>query len=98
MKEIKEIIFNDSEFKNSLKEYINSEIKTELSLQLKLNKEDKYLTINQVCDYLEITPPTLWKWSNIGYLKKLYIVGQPRYLKSDIDNSMLEYLPNNKNI
>jgi len=78
-------------FLDSLREYIE----TEVSRVLRGHKEttqpiDEYLTIRQVCQYLKVTAPTLWEWSNKGVLNKLYISGQPRYKKSEIDSVFIK--------
>jgi excisionase family DNA binding protein len=47
-------------------------------------KEEKLLTIRQVCDLLDVNKSTLWHWHKEGYLKKIYIGGKPRYKESEV--------------
>lgn len=47
-------------------------------------KEEKLLTIAQVCKLLDVNKSTLWHWNKEGYLKKIYIGGKPRYKESEV--------------
>lgn len=44
-----------------------------------------YLTREQVMQKLNITAPTLWRWSKSGYLVPINIGGNRRYKSTDID-------------
>lgn len=82
-------------FLDSLSEFIETEVLRVLrGYNQNVPSTDEYLTIKQVCQYLKVTAPTLWEWSNRGVLTKLYISGQPRYKKSEIDSVFIKM--NNK--
>ena len=47
--------------------------------------EKDLLTINQVCDYLGVTKPTLHRWNKLGYLTRFHVGRQVRYRKADVE-------------
>lgn len=55
-------------------------------------EQDKYLTLSEVSDILNIHPNTLRNWDANGTLKatRIGIKKVRRYLKSDIDNFIKE--------
>lgn len=47
--------------------------------------EEKYLTIDQVCELLNVSSNTLWRWNRSGYLTSHKVGRTPHYLKTDVD-------------
>ena len=48
-------------------------------------QEEKFLTRDEVCDKLNVTKPTLWRWKRSGYLVPIKVGSRPLYKQSDID-------------
>lgn len=48
-------------------------------------REEKYLTIEQACNLLSVTRPTLWAWNKNGVLESIRIGNLRRYRLSDIE-------------
>jgi excisionase family DNA binding protein len=45
----------------------------------------RYLTIDQTCELLSVTRPTLWAWNKKGILESIRIGNLRRYRMSDIE-------------
>ena len=69
---------------NCLKQFLMDVVDEAIERHFEKPKEDKSLTIAQVCDLLEVDKSTLWHWNEEGYLKKIYIGGKPRYKESEV--------------
>ena len=48
-------------------------------------KEEKYLSVDEVCEVLKVSSNTLWRWNKNGYLKPNKVGRKSVYLLSDID-------------
>ena len=55
-----------------------------------LPREKTYLTINEVCDLLQVSKVTLHKWSVEGLIPSFRISNRIRYKREDILNSLTE--------
>ena len=66
-----------------LKEF-GSEIMAEAAAK-PVEKEEKYLTTDEVCDILHVSSNTLWRWGKSGYLVPNKVGRTPMYRQSDID-------------
>lgn len=60
------------------------EAKKEMEQQLKEQQSEEYMTVEQVCEKLQVDASTLWRWNRSGYLTKVRVGGSPRYHKSDV--------------
>lgn len=68
-----------------LKNYINETISEVFENHLgSQEQEEEYLTIDETCKLLKISRPTLHRWSEGGKVKKHYLYGNPRYLKTEL--------------
>ncbi len=47
--------------------------------------EERYLSVDEVCEALKVSSNTLWRWNKNGYLKPNKIGRKSVYLLSDID-------------
>lgn len=61
-----------------------AETKKELEEQIAEDKGERYLSIKQVCEMLDIDPSSLWRWRKRGYLVPVEVGGKRRYKMSDI--------------
>ncbi len=53
------------------------------------NKEiDRLMTPEQVVERLQVSKPTLWRWSKRGYLVPVRVGGQTKYRQSDVERIM----------
>lgn len=80
---------------DGIKEFINDKIQHEVNkaINIQKNKKDEYMTTSEVAKYLRVSRVTVWNLVKKGILIKLFIGDQPRYLKSDIDNAFVKYIP-----
>ena len=69
---------------NSLKQFVFEAVEAAIVRHFEKQKEEKNLTIAQVCSMLDVDKSTLWHWNKEGYLKKIYIGGKPRYKESEV--------------
>ena len=49
-------------------------------------EEEKFLSVDEVCEILHVSSNTLWRWGKTGYLKSVKVGRTPMYKQSDIDN------------
>lgn len=61
-----------------------ADVKKELEAQTAESREDRFLTIKQVCELLSIDASTLWRWRKREYLVPVSIGGRYRYRMSDV--------------
>lgn len=61
-----------------------ADVKKELEAQVVEEREERYLSIKQVCELLSIDASTLWRWRKQGYLVPVSIGGKRRYRLSEI--------------
>ena len=47
--------------------------------------EEKYLGVPEVCELLNVSSNTLWRWNRTGYLPQIRIGRTPMYKKSVVD-------------
>ncbi len=69
---------------NLLKPLLTDIVEAAIEKHFEKPKEEKMLTIAQVCAKLDVDKSTLWHWNEEGYLKKIYIGGKPRYKESEV--------------
>jgi len=55
--------------------------------------EDKYMTGDQVCERLQISPTTLYNWKNTGKLKSYQIGNRVLYKSSEIEEAVQLQVP-----
>ena len=48
--------------------------------------EEKYLDVLEVCELLNVSRNTLWRWNRTGYLTQIKVGRKPVYRQSDINN------------
>lgn len=48
--------------------------------------EEKYLTTDEVCQLLNVSSNTLWRWGKTGYLVPIKVGRTSQYKLSDIEN------------
>ena len=58
--------------------------KKELQDTIRNDKEETFLTINQVAEMLSVDKSTLWRWNKTGYLKHIETGGGRRYKRSSV--------------
>ena len=49
-------------------------------------EEEKYLGVPEVCELLNVSANTLWRWNRSGYLHSIKVGRSPMYRLSDINN------------
>ena len=48
--------------------------------------EEKFLSVDEVCEMLHVSPNTLWRWNKSGYLCATKVGRTPMYKLSDVNN------------
>ena len=48
--------------------------------------EEKFLSVDEVCEMLHVSQNTLWRWNRNGYLHSIKIGRTPMYRLSDVNN------------
>lgn len=48
--------------------------------------KETYLTTDEVCEMLHVSPNTLWRWNKSGYLCATKVGRTPMYKLSDVNN------------
>ncbi len=61
-----------------------ADTKKELEAQIAEDKGERYLSIKQVCEMLDVDPSTLWRWRKRGYLVPAEVGRRSRYRLSDV--------------
>ena len=61
-----------------------ADTKKELEAQIAEDRGERYLSIKQVCEMLDVDPSSLWRWRKRRYLVPAEIGGKRRYKMSDI--------------
>lgn len=67
-----------------LKEFV-SEMIAEAAAKSQ-DAEEKFLSVDEVCQLLNVSSNTLWRWNRSGYLISSKVGRQVLYRKSDVDN------------
>ena len=52
--------------------------------QAQQQEKEEYLTTEEVCEKLQVTKPTLWRWAKMRYLVQKKVGHKNYYLLSDI--------------
>lgn len=73
-----------------LKEMFLSWVEDWQEKQSRQEKEEKFLTREEVCGLLNVTKPTLWRWQKKKYLTPVKVGNRPLYRQSDIEKLMQE--------
>lgn len=68
-----------------LREFV-SELVAEAAAKSHQEREEKFLSVDEVCEILHVSSNTLWRWGKTGYLKSVKVGRTALYKQSDIDN------------
>lgn len=61
------------------------ELKMKERLEQQQQKKEDYLTVKEVCEMLNVTKPTLWRWAKLNYLVPTKVGKKNFYKASDIE-------------
>ena len=67
-----------------LREFV-SELVAEASAK-PVEAEERFLTIDEVCNILHVSSNTLWRWNKSQYLCSVKVGRTPMYKLSDVNN------------
>lgn len=62
------------------------DVRSSIEQKIRDEHEEKYLSPDDVCEMLDVSKPTLWRWEKMEYLIPVRIGGKVRYKLSDIKN------------
>ena len=65
-------------------EALLGEINAKPVSEIPSSDEEKFLTIDQVCDLLSVTRTTIWNWERKKILRSIMIENTKRFLRSEI--------------
>ena len=68
-----------------LKEFV-SELVAEAVAKPQQEREEKFLSVDEVCEILHVSSNTLWRWGKTGYLNSIKVGRKTMYRLNDIDN------------
>lgn len=60
------------------------DVRSSLEKQIRDENEEKYLSSDDVCEMLDVSKPTLWRWEKMEYLIPLRVGGKVRYKLSEV--------------
>lgn len=60
------------------------DLRISLEKQIRDKREEKYLSSDDVCEMLNVSKPTLWRWEKMDYLIPIRVGGKVRYKLSDV--------------
>lgn len=60
------------------------DVRSSLEKQIRDENEEKYLSSDDVCEMLDVSKPTLWRWEKMEYLILLRVGGKVRYKLSEV--------------
>lgn len=60
------------------------DLRISLEKQIRDEHEERYLSSDDVCDMLNVSKPTLWRWEKIDYLIPIRVGGKVRYKLSEV--------------
>ncbi len=75
---------NADDLKQSIQEIVNESIERYFAAK----QEDKFLTISQVAERLNVSKPTLWRWDKEGVLKKVKIGNKVFYSLNSVNEKL----------
>jgi len=75
----------------SFAQFLINETKNELETIIIEDKQEVYLTKQQVAEMLSVNQVTLWRWEKLGYLNSINVGTKKRYRKSEIKTRFLQY-------
>lgn len=68
-----------------LREFVG-ELVAEAEAAKQVEAEEKYLSVDEVCEMLNVSSNTLWRWNRTQYLCSVKIGRTPMYKLSDVNN------------
>ncbi len=68
-----------------LAEFANNLLSGARAIYEKAEEPEQYLTTKKVCELLQITHSTAWRWNKENYLNVVRIGGKVRYKLSDVE-------------
>lgn len=60
------------------------DLRISLEKQIRDEHEERYLSSDDVCEMLDVSKPTLWRWEKMEYLIPLRVGGKVRYKLSEV--------------
>lgn len=60
------------------------DVRLSIEKQIRDEQEEKYLSSDKVCEMLNVSKPTLWRWEKLEYLLPLRVGGKVRYKLSEV--------------
>jgi excisionase family DNA binding protein len=68
---------------------LTNKVTNNIISMLNAEKAQHNLSVNEVCELLNVSKPTLWRWNKVGYLKHTMVGGRRYYKQSEV-NVILE--------
>ena len=60
------------------------DVRSSLEQKIRDEHEEKFLSPDDVCEMLNVSKPTLWRWEKLEYLLPLRVGGKVRYKLSEV--------------
>ena len=79
------IMISEEDLEKAFTKMLENYLSTHKLEEKPSNDEDKYLSSDQVCDYMHVTPSTLWRMRQRGEIAVHKVGGRCLYSKNDLD-------------
>ena len=79
------IMMQEEDLENAFTKMLENYLSTHQLSEMSSTDEDKYLSSDQACDYLHVTPSTLWRMRQRGEIMVHKVGGRCLYSKNDLD-------------
>ena len=79
------IMLQEEDLEKAFTKMLENYLSTHKFAEKSSTDEDKYLTSDQACDYMHVTPSTLWRMRQRGEIAVHKVGGRCLYSKNDLD-------------
>ncbi|MBQ8968609.1 MAG: helix-turn-helix domain-containing protein [Bacteroidaceae bacterium] len=79
------IMISEEDLEKAFTKMLEKYLSTHQLAEKSSTEEDKYLSSDEACDYMHVTPSTLWRMRQRGEIVVHKVGGRCLYSKNDLD-------------
>ncbi|MBQ9677503.1 MAG: helix-turn-helix domain-containing protein [Prevotella sp.] len=79
------IMISEEDLEKAFTKVLEKYLSTHKLAEKSSTEEDKYLSSDEACDYMHVTPSTLWRMRQRGEIVVHKVGGRCLYSKNDLD-------------